>query len=99
VLRRLGPPLLELRLLPRRARVLLLEDLRPVVPAAHLPKVDDRGTRAGGPALVPGAHERGAAVGPIRAEPPGVRLIGLRPGPEDVDRLVQVEAAVRHAPT
>src|SRR5262249_62319343 len=52
VLRRLCPPGAERRLLSRHARVLALEDLAPVIPAAHLPQVHDHRPGAGGAALL-----------------------------------------------
>src|SRR5262249_39354524 len=88
------PPGLELAGL-RGLRVLVLEQLGPVVPAPHLPEVDHPRPVAGRARLLPGADERRAT--PPARPAPGVRLVGLGAGTHDVDDLVQVEVRVRHA--
>src|SRR5262245_31767251 len=97
VLRRLLPPALERRLLARGAGVLALEDLRPVIPAPHLPEVHHHGPRARRAALLPGADERRATIATSGAELARVGLVWFRPHADDVDELVEVERRVRHA--
>src|SRR5207247_6922830 len=90
---RFAPPLGERRRLPL-APVLVLEELPPALPAVHLPEVHDARPVAGRPRLLPGAdQDTGRAARRPRA---GVALVGLGPGADDVDRLVQVELRVGH---
>src|SRR5207247_9181725 len=83
---------------PRRSSdlaVLVLEDLPPALPTVHLPQVHDARPVAGRPRLLPGAdQDAGRATRCPRAR---VALVGLGPGADDVDRLVQVELRVGHS--
>src|SRR5207249_3228355 len=94
---RLRPPPGERRRLAR-AGVLVLENLLPALPALHLPEVHDARPVAGRPRLLPGPdQDAGRPARPARLSRAGVPLVGLGPGADDVDRLVQVELRVRHS--
>src|SRR5206468_8807235 len=92
---RFAPPLGERRRLPL-APVLVLEELPPAFPAVHLPEVHDARPVAGRPRLLPGADQDTGRAAAARRPRAGVALVGLGPGADDVDRLVQVELRVGH---